>query len=123
MNWYELVNKDLFGVVGTGTERYNLGITTISNLIVSGTATFNGNIAASSIDVPNATVTTKLGVGLTNTPASDIQVTKSGNADIQICGTGGIAALNVGREVGTSKTHTSQIRFGGGAGAPYSSGE
>ena len=123
MGWYELVNKDLFGVVGTGTERYNIGVTSISNLIVSGTATFNGNIAASSIDVPNATVTTKLGVGLTNTPASDIQVTKSGNADIQICGTGGIAALNVGREVGTSKTHTSQIRFGGGAGAPYSSGE
>ena len=24
MNWYELINKDLYGVVGTGTERYNL---------------------------------------------------------------------------------------------------
>ena len=46
MNWYELVNKDLFGVVGTGTERYNLGVSTISNLIVSGVATFNNNIAA-----------------------------------------------------------------------------
>ena len=41
MGWYELVNKDLFGVVGTGTERYNIGVTSISNLIVSGTATFN----------------------------------------------------------------------------------
>ena len=120
MNWYELVNKDLFGVVGTGTERYNIGVTTISSLIVSGTSTFNGTVNATTIEVPNATVTTKLGVGLTNTPASDIQVTKSGNADIQICGTGGISALNVGKEVGTSKTHTSQIRFGGGAGAPYS---
>ena len=120
MGWYELVNKDLFGVVGTGTERYNIGVTTISSLIVSGTSTFNGTVNATTIDVPNATVTTKLGVGLTNTPASDIQVTKSGNADIQICGTGGISALNVGKEVGTSKTHTSQIRFGGGAGAPYS---
>ena len=121
MNWYELVNKDLFGVVGTGTERYNIGVTSISSLIVSGTSTFNGAVNATTIDVPNATVTTKLGVGLTNTPASDIQVTKSGNADIQICGTGGISALNVGKEVGTAKTHTSQIRFGGGAGAPYSS--
>jgi len=120
MGWYELVNKDLFGVVGTGTERYNIGVTSISSLIVSGTSTFNGAVNATTIDVPNATVTTKLGVGLTNTPASDIQVTKSGNADIQICGTGGISALNVGKEVGTSKTHTSQIRFGGGAGAPYS---
>ena len=120
MGWYELVNKDLFGVVGTGTERYNIGVTTISSLIVSGTSTFNGTVNATTIDVPNATVTTKLGVGLTNTPASDIQVTKSGNADIQICGTGGISALNVGKEVGTAKTQTSQIRFGGGAGAPYS---
>ena len=123
MNWYELVNKDLYGVVGTGTERYNIGVTTISNLTVSGVTNFSGAVNATTIEVPNATVTTKLGVGSTDTPASDIQVTKSGNADIQICGTGGIAALNVGREVGTSKTHTSQIRFGGGAGAPYSSGE
>ena len=120
MNWYELVNKDLFGVVGTGTERYNLGITTISNLIVSGTTNFSGAVNATTIEVPNAAVTTKLGVGTTETPASDIQVRKTGNADVQVTSTGGIAALNVGKEVGTSKTHTSEIRFGGGAGAPYS---
>ena len=120
MNWYELVNKDLFGVVGTGTERYNLGITTITNLIVSGTTNFNGAVNATTIEVPNAAVTTKLGVGTTETPASDIQVRKTGNADVQVTSTGGIAALNVGKEVGTSKTHTSEIRFGGGAGAPYS---
>ena len=120
MNWYELVNKDLFGVVGTGTERYNIGITTISDLIVSGTTNFNGAVNATTIEVPNAAVTTKLGVGTTETPASDIQVRKTGNADVQGTSTGGIAALNVGKEVGTSKTHTSEIRFGGGAGAPYS---
>ena len=120
MNWYELVNKDLFGVVGTGTERYNIGITTISDLIVSGTTNFNGAVNATTIEVPNAAVTTKLGVGTTETPASDIQVRKTGNADVQVTSTGGIAALNVGKEVGTSKTHTSEIRFGGGAGAPYS---
>ncbi len=120
MNWYELVNKDLFGVVGTGTERYNLGITTISNLIVSGTTNFNGAVNATTIEVPNATVTSKLGVGTTDTPAGDLQVTKSSLAEIQICSTGSVAQLNVGKEVGTSKTHTSQIRFGGGAGAPYS---
>ena len=120
MNWYELVNKDLFGVVGTGTERYNIGITTISDLIVSGTTNFNGAVNATTIEVPNAAVTTKLGVGTTETPASAIQVRKTGNADVQVTSTGGIAALNVGKEVGTSKTHTSEIRFGGGAGAPYS---
>ena len=42
MNWYELVNKDLYGVVGTGTERYNIGVTTISNLTVSGATNFSG---------------------------------------------------------------------------------
>ena len=120
MNWYELVNKDLFGVVGTGTERYNIGVTTISSLIVSGTTNFSGAVNATTIEVPNAAVTTKLGVGTTETPASDIQVRKTGNADVQVTSTGGIAALNVGKEVGTSKTHTSEIRFGGGAGAPYS---
>jgi len=120
MNWYELVNKDLYGVVGTGTERYNIGITTISNLTVSGATNFSGAVNATTIEVPNATVTTKLGVGTTDTPAGDLQVTKSSLAEIQICSTGSVAQLNVGKEVGTSKTHTSQIRFGGGAGAPYS---
>ena len=120
MNWYELVNKDLYGVVGAGTERYNIGITTISDLIVSNSATFNGSFNATTIEVPNATVTSKLGVGTTDTPAGDLQVTKSSLAEIQICSTGSVAQLNVGKEVGTSKTHTSQIRFGGGAGAPYS---
>jgi hypothetical protein len=120
MNWYELVNKDLYGVVGTGTERYNIGVTTISNLTVSGATNFSGAVNATTIEVPNATVTTKLGVGTTDTPAGDLQVTKSSLAEIQICSTGSVAQLNVGKEVGTSKTHTSQIRFGGGAGAPYS---
>ncbi|MEC8551149.1 MAG: hypothetical protein VXY93_11695, partial [Pseudomonadota bacterium] len=41
-------------------------------------------------------------------------------AEVQICSTSSIAQLNVGKEVGTGKTQTSQIRFGGGAGAPYS---
>ena len=122
-------NVTVSGITTFSSDVAVAGLTTTKNLQVTGTATFNGDIAASSIDAtssiaaPNATVTSKLGVGSTNTPASDIQVTKSGNADIQICGTGGIAALNVGREVGTSKTHTSQIRFGGGSGAPYSSDE
>ena len=120
MGWYELVNKDLFGVVGTGTERYNIGLTTISSLTVSGATNFTGAVNATTIEVPNATVTTKLGVGTTDTPAGDLQVTKSSLAEIQICSTGSVAQLNVGKEVGTSKTHTSQIRFGGGAGAPYS---
>lgn len=48
--WYELVNKEINGVVGTGTERYNVGFVDATNLDISGVSTFagladfNGNI-------------------------------------------------------------------------------
>ena len=32
--WYELVNKELNGVVGTGTETYNLGSINVKDLDV-----------------------------------------------------------------------------------------
>ena len=114
---------DQLGVTGVTTFSQDVavaGLTTTKNLQVTGTTTLSGAVNATSIEVPNVAVTTKLGVGTTDTPVSDIQVTKSSLAEVQICSTGSIAQLNVGKEVGTSKTHTSQIRFGGGAGAPYS---
>ncbi len=37
--WVELVNTEVSGVVGTGTERYNIGIVTTSSLNVSGVST------------------------------------------------------------------------------------
>ena len=111
------------GVTGVSTFSNDVavaGITTTKNLLVTGVTTFSGAVNATSIEVPNATITTKLGVGTTDTPVSDIQVTKTNLAEIQICSTSSVAQLNVGKEVGTGKTQTSQIRFGGGAGAPYS---
>ena len=124
MNWYELVNKDLFGVVGTGTERYNLGITTITNLIVSGTTNFNGAVNATTIEVPNAAVTTKLGVGSTETPANDIQVRKSGDAEIQVTSETGAAGITVGRETTNVDTNNAEFRYGEvSAGVPYSSAQ
>ena len=103
-----------------------VGLVTTKNLLVTGITTLTGNvnatgaISADSFEAPNLAVTQKIGVGSTDTPVSDIQVTKTSIAEIQICSTDSIAQINVGKEVGTSKTHTSQIRFGGGAGAPYS---
>jgi len=111
------------GVTGVSTFSNDVavaGVTTTKNLLVTGVTTFSGAVNATSIEVPNATITTKLGVGSTDTPVSDIQVTKNSLAEIQICSTSSVAQLNVGKEVGTGKTQTSQIRFGGGAGAPYS---
>ena len=43
-NWLELVNKEINGVVGTGTERYNIGPVDLTTLDVSGISTFAGNI-------------------------------------------------------------------------------
>ena len=118
--------SDQLGVTGVTTFSQDVavaGLTTTKNLQVTGTTTLSGAVNATSIEVPNVAVTTKLGVGTTDTPVSDIQVTKSSLAEVQICSTGSIAQLTVGKEVGTSKTHTSQIRYGGGAGAPYSASD
>ena len=124
MNWYELVNKDLFGVVGTGTERYNLGVSTISNLIVSGVATFNHNIAAGFVGASSTVFATKLGVGTTEAPVNDIQVRKSGNVEVQITSETGTAGLTIGRETGNSDTNNAEFRYGKvSAGAPYSSAQ
>ena len=124
MNWYELVNKDLFGVVGTGTERYNLGVSTISNLIVSGVATFNHNIAAGFVGASSTVFATKLGVGTTEAPVNDIQVRKSGDVEVQITSETGTAGLTIGRETGNADTNNSEIRYGKvTAGAPYSSAQ
>ena len=44
-----------------------------------------------------------MGVGTTVSPANDIQVRKSGNAEIQITSETGIAGLTFGRETGYKK--------------------
>ena len=121
MNWYELVNKDLFGVVGTGTERYNVGVATISNLIVSGISTFNNNINVGFVGASSTSFGAKMGVGTTEAPVNEIQVRKSGNAEIRVTSETGIAAVSVGRETGSSNTNNAAIRYGGGLGYPYSS--
>ena len=43
-NWFELVNKEADGTVGTGTERYNIGPVDTTSLDVSGISTFNDNV-------------------------------------------------------------------------------
>ena len=42
--WYELVNKELNGTIGVGTEKYHIGITSVSTLYVAGVSTFAGNV-------------------------------------------------------------------------------
>ena len=98
------------------------GQTTIDdNLLVTGVTTFTGSINANPMTVSDVSVTSGLGIGSTETPAFDVQVRKTGNAEIQVTSTGGLASISVGKEVGTGRSNTSEIRFGGGTGFPYSS--
>ena len=43
-NWMELVSRELNGVVGTGTDAYNIGILNATQLTVSGISTFNDDV-------------------------------------------------------------------------------
>ncbi len=93
--WYELVNKETNGRVGTGTEVYNIG-----------------NINSSGI----VTATTKLHTSLlavgTNSPSNDIHLRKSGNTELQITSDTGTASATVGRESSNNKTNKAEIRYG-----------
>ena len=99
--WWELVSKESDGRIGNGSED------------------FNANYVGSATTIH----ATKLGVGTTEAPANDIQVRNSGNAEIQVTSDTGIAGLTVGRESGTSNTNNAEFRYGGGAGASYSSNQ
>ena len=104
-NWWELVNKESDGRVGTGTENYNIGSLNSA-----------GIITATEINTP------LFGVG-TNTPANPIQVRGTGNTEIQVTSDSGVAGLTFGREPSTANTNNSELRYGGGAGATYSSAQ
>mgnify|MGYP001161413449 CR=1 FL=1 len=103
-NWWELVNKESDGRVGTGTEVYNVASINASGIIT----------AATELNTP------LIGVG-TDSPVCEIQVRKTGRAEIQLTSDTGIAALTIGRESGFGNTNNAEFRFGGGPGANYSS--
>ena len=104
--WWELVNKESDGRVGTGTENYNIGSLNSAGIITA-TTELNSPL---------------IGVG-TDVPVNPIQVRGTGNTEIQVTSDTGIAGLTVGRESGTSNTNNAEFRYGGGAGAPYSSAQ
>jgi len=81
------------------------------------------NVVASGVITATTELNSPLiGVG-TDTPANDIQVRKSGNAEIQVTSDTGIAGLTVGREAGTGNTNNAEFRYGGGSGFTYSSAQ
>ena len=81
------------------------------------------NIVASGVITATTELNSPLiGVG-TDIPANDIQVRKSGNAEIQVTSDTGIAGITVGRESGQDNTNNAEFRYGGGGGFPYSSAQ
>ena len=106
-NWWELVNKESDGRIGTGAELYNIGSINAAGII---TATTN-------------VTTFRMGVG-TNQPSNDIQVRKTNDTEIQVTSDTGTAGITVGRESGTNNTNNAEFRYGKvSSGAPYSSAQ
>ena len=58
--WYELVNKDLNGVVGTGTETYN-----VANINITGITTLGGPVTAGSSEGVTGQYLRHVGTGVT----------------------------------------------------------
>ena len=116
--------SDHLGVSGVSTFSSNVGVvglTTTKTLEVIETSTFGGNLNASFVGASSTVFTTKLGVGTTEAPVNDIQLRKTGDAEIQITSETGVAGISFGRETGNNNTNNAEVRYGGGSGFTYSS--
>jgi len=93
--WVELVNTEADGTVGTGTEKYNIGITSVTTLNVSGISTFGGGtqiISSGEIKLENLSRimfgysgSTPNGLVIRNNQSSDVtEIVQVGGDDIQI---------------------------------------
>ena len=100
--WFELVNKEADGRIGSGTEEVNVGDINSAGIVTCGTE-LNSPL---------------IGVG-TVSPAHDIQVRKSGDTEIQVTSDTGSAGITVGREPGSGKTNNAEFRYGFSAGSDY----
>ena len=104
--WWELINKEADGRIGTGTEEINVGDIISAGIVTCGTE-LNSPL---------------IGVG-TVSPAHDIQVRKSGDTEIQVTSDTGSAGITVGREAGSGKTNNAEFRYGFSAGSDYNTAQ
>ena len=104
--WWELVNKEADGRIGTGSEELNVGDIISAGIVTCGTE-LNSPL---------------IGVG-TASPAHDIQVRKSGAAEIQVTSDTNSAGITVGREPSSGKTNNAEFRYGFSAGSDYNTAQ
>ena len=89
-NWYELVNKELNGTVGTGTEKYNVGVASVANLRVAGISTYDGNLdVQSSVLITGITTIGGLVDINAGAQANTLKVEDLTDNRVVIAGTGG----------------------------------
>ena len=120
-----IVNDVTVSGISTFSSDVNVdGLTTTKNLLVTGLSTFQGNIITGFVGASSTSFGAKLGCGTTEAPVNDIQVRKSGDAEIQVTSETGSAGVTVGRETGNLDTNNAEFRYGEvSAGAPYSSAQ
>ena len=101
--WYELVNKELNGTIGVGTEVYNIGVTSVSTLDVLGVSTFRGNVdinantdISGTLDVNGQTTLVGLNVAGVGTFANNIHANGNivGDNATNITGINNISAVS-----------------------------
>ena len=112
-----------YGVAGITDSQ----ITSVSTPLVLGPSPGGQNTNIKGpvlIDGANAQLVIAGGLGIgTISAANDIQIRNNGNAEIQVTSDTGIAGLTLGREPSTGNTNNAEFRYGGGAGASYSSAQ
>ena len=130
-NWYELVNKELDGTIGVGTEQYNIGIITATdatfsgNVSIAGTLTYQDVTNVDSVGIATARVGLKVLSGgidavgvITATQGLDAIGIQSGGINIT---TGIITAINFTGTGNTvtydSSTKIVSVSVGGAGGA------
>ena len=85
--WYELVNKELDGTIGVGTEQYNIGIITATD------ATFSGNVSiAGTLTYEDVTNVDSIGIV---TARSGINVLAGGINAVGIVTADGLDAIGI----------------------------
>ena len=88
--WYQLINQEANGTVGTGTEKYDIGITSVTNLYVSGISTYDGNLdVQSSVLITGITTIGGLVDINAGAQANTLKVEDLTDNRVVIAGTGG----------------------------------
>ena len=88
--WYQLINQEANGTVGTGTEKYDIGITSVTNLRVAGISTYDGNLdVQSSVLITGITTIGGLVDINAGAQANTLKVEDLTDNRVVIAGTGG----------------------------------